>query len=97
MVDDRQGTDHRLTAMRQAYLDGDEIQISQLLDDPEVRRLAPALVRTLARRRAEWLTKMRREVEQGTAFFALDVSHVLGAEGLLAKLREAGFTVERLE
>ena len=97
MVDDRQGTDHRLTAMRQAYLDGDEIQISQLLDDPEVRRLAPALVRTLARRRTEWLTKMRREIEQGTAFFALDVSHVLGAEGLLAKLREAGFTVERLD
>ena len=97
MVDDRQGTDHRLTSMRQSYLDGDEIQVSQLLDDPEVRRLAPALVRTLARRRTEWLSTMRREIEEGTAFFALDVSHVLGNDGLLAQLREAGFLVERLD
>ncbi|MCB9604316.1 MAG: TraB/GumN family protein [Sandaracinus sp.] len=97
MVDDREGTDQRLLSMRESYLEGDEIRIGQLLDDPEDRRLAPALSRTMSRRHDEWLAVMRREIDEGTAFFALEVSHLLGSEGLIAKLREAGYTVERLD
>ena len=51
----------------------------------------------MSRRHDEWLATMRREIDEGTAFFALEVSHLLGSEGLIAKLREAGYTVERLD
>ena len=96
MVDDRDGTEERLLEMRRSYLEGDEIRIGQLLDDPENRRLAPALARTLERRRDGWLTRMRAEIDQGTAFFALEAAEVLGERGLLAKLREAGYSIDRL-
>lgn len=84
------------TNLQQHYLEGDEIRAQQVLDDPEERRAAPALARALQRRTGTWWSTIRRELPGGNVFLALPLRHVLGPQGMIAKLREEGYQVERM-
>lgn len=50
----------------------------------------------LERARA-WLPELRRELDQGNAFIAMDVGHLLGPHGMLATLRGLGYSIHRVE
>jgi len=86
-----------LQETREAYLSGDEARVDAADDDPEERAVAPTLYRGLERRRDTWLRAIRRELDEGNAFLAFPASAWVGPEGLVEKLRRAGYTVTRLD
>lgn len=52
----------------------------------------------LADRNDAWVVTMTRELEaSGVDFVAVGAGHLLGEDGLVAQLRAAGYTVERIE
>jgi uncharacterized protein YbaP (TraB family) len=86
-----------LREAREAYLAGDEARVDAADDDPEERTAAPTLYRGLERRRDTWLRPIRRELDEGNAFVAFPAGAWVGPEGLVEKLRRAGYTVTRLD
>lgn len=61
--------------------------IDKLADDPGLR---------MAERNAAWWPKLDAELEQGDAFVAVGLGHLIGPRGLLATLASDGYRVERL-
>jgi hypothetical protein len=52
----------------------------------------------LADRNDAWVVTLRRELQgSGVDFVAVGTGHLLGEDGLVAQLREAGYAVERVE
>ena len=86
-----------LRETREAYLSGDEARLDAADDDPEERAAAPSVYHALERRRGTWLRPIRRELDEGNAFVAFPASAWVGPEGLIEKLRRAGYTVTRLD
>jgi uncharacterized protein YbaP (TraB family) len=63
----------------------------------EIGRL-PAAERTrmFTDRNAAWLPSVERELTQGGAFVAVGVGHMLGDDGIVAALRERGYSVTQM-
>jgi uncharacterized protein YbaP (TraB family) len=78
-----------LAQLRSAYRASDLSVLTTLLVAP-VR--SPAL---LADRNRRWLPAIERHLAGGGAFIAVGLGHLLGADGLLATLERAGYTVSR--
>ncbi len=60
--------------------------------DDQTRALAAVL---LDGGQAQWLGRLRAELDRGGVFVAVGVGHLLGSRGLLAQLERAGYEVER--
>lgn len=81
-----------------AWISGD---IDRLGDKvvSQMRRRRPALYDALVRRRnAAWVQALEAEMAgQGTAMVNVGALHMVGRDGLVAQLRERGFTVDRVQ
>lgn len=97
MLEDPEAAQQKLVDMLEAYRQGDELRLAQLVFDPaEVARAPEMYERLFTRRNAAWMPRLERELEAGGAFVAVGVGHLLGDDGLVAQLRERGFPVERV-
>ena len=83
--------------LREAYVRGDLDALEAIVFDPAQIAAAPAFFETmLFERNAVWMQKLRPELEIGGLFCAVGIAHLIGERGLLASLRAAGYSVERL-
>lgn len=96
MVLEPERLDGELHALIEAYLSGETGQVRVLLHengDAGVRAFHAAL---FDGRNQQWFEVLEPELEEGGLFIAVGLGHVLGPNGLLHRLREAGHAVERL-
>ncbi|MGE0546062.1 MAG: TraB/GumN family protein [Kofleriaceae bacterium] len=80
-----------LARMRTAYVNGDVATMEALLLVPRTVELM------LTPRNRTWLPKIEAYGANGGAFVAVGLGHLLGEDGLVAMLRRAGYTVERMQ
>lgn len=96
MIEGMQRGENELEVLLEAYRSADLARIGMILLDPDERELAPEFHAALIDRRNEaWMAPLQRELEQGDAFVAVGLGHLVGPEGILARLRAVGYTVER--
>ncbi|HEY5921348.1 MAG TPA: TraB/GumN family protein [Kofleriaceae bacterium] len=79
-----------LARMINAYRAGDTETMQALLVIPRTRDTL------LTPRNKKWLPAIEKQFAQGGAFVAVGLGHLLGDAGLVALLKQAGYTVERL-
>ena len=84
-------------ALAAAWLQGDLETLAGLVND-DMRRAYPELFEVLFVRRNEaWVATLLQEFAgSGTDFVAVGAGHLLGAEGLVERLRAEGVRVERV-
>jgi len=92
LVDEADAARTASRALRAAYLGVDEAQIVALVAEssPDFREIL-----LLGRNRA-WMERLVPELEEGSAFVAVGLAHLLGDDSVLAMLAERGFTVRRI-
>lgn len=80
-------------SLRSAYLAFDEASVLSLIQ----AELTPAENQALfVTRNHAWEAALFPQIQQGNAFVAVGLGHLLGEDSVLAALREHGYTVERL-
>lgn len=78
--------------LNDSYLTQD---VEKMLSLTESADSEPELMEALLKRRnANWLKILPSVFKEGETFVAVGALHLLGADGLVERLREAGFTVE---
>jgi len=91
-----------VAALVEAYLRGDETELEGLLrrsaamEHPVNQRLYDELVTRRNARFAERIAARLRASPDRGQFFALGAGHLIGADGVVARLRAAGFTITRI-
>jgi len=86
----------------EAYLSGDEAELERLLrqeaalEHPVNQRLYDELMTHRNGRFAERIAARLRAAPERGQFFALGAGHLVGEDGVVARLRAAGFTVTRI-
>jgi uncharacterized protein YbaP (TraB family) len=96
MIQGIQAGENELETLLEAYRSADLARIGMILLDPDEREMAPAFHEALIDRRNEaWMEPLQEQLVQGGAFVAVGLGHLVGPEGILARLRAAGYTVER--
>ncbi len=96
MVQDIQSGENELETLLEAYRSADLARIGMILLDPDERERAPEFHAALIDRRNEaWMAPLQQELARGEAFIAVGLGHLVGPEGILARLRNVGYTVER--
>jgi hypothetical protein len=85
-------------ALAAAWSQGDLETLAGLVND-DMRRTYPELFEVVFVRRNEaWVETLLQELEgSGTDFVAVGAGHLLGAEGLVERLRAEGVRVERVD
>ena len=101
VVSDMVGADHELDteleALLDAYYSGNEAVVEQLVhhtEDPSLRAFNRAL---FDGRNERWMEVLTPELGEGGVLVAVGVGHLLGQRGLVARLREAGHAVTRVD
>ena len=98
-LDDVDGLGTRMEQLHDDWRRGDEQAIERLMTT-ELRDTYPALYQRInVARNDAWLPKLRAMLDGGSRDDTLVVvgsMHLLGEDGLVAKLRRAGYRVERL-
>ena len=78
------------------YRGADFEAVETFMKRSRARDHAPEFHTALIDRRNEaWMEPLLRELEGGNVFVAVGLGHLVGEQGLLARLRAAGYTVER--
>ncbi len=87
-----------LRAVLHKYRRGDETALlEQLTTGLDLEANHEVYERFYIQRTEEWLPTLRAELDQGNAFVAMDVGHLLGPQGMLETLRGLGYSVDRVE
>lgn len=98
MMENAETANDDLREMLQFYRAGDETQMAGLIFDEAEMERSPRMYRELFTRRNEaWMRALKQELDQGGAFIAVGLGHLLGPDGLLAKLRAEGYPIERVQ
>ncbi len=96
MIQGIQAGENELEVLLEAYRSADLTRIGMILLDPDEREMAPAFHAALIDARNEaWMAPLQEEFARGEAFVAVGLGHLVGPEGVLARLRDAGYAVER--
>ncbi len=98
MVSDEAEAERQIGGLVSSYLRGDLPAVEAIVFDPEDMRTSPEYYDLfLYRRNAAWLTQLEPLFrEEGGAFVAVGLAHMLGPQGLVEALRAKGFTVTRV-
>ncbi len=84
-------------AMIDAYARGDEADLTAALFDQSQMLAAPGFFEAvLFERNARWLPMIEQQIREGGVLVAVGAGHLLGERGLLAELKQRGYTVERV-
>lgn len=92
MLDAPAESERRLRRVVDAYRGAQLAEVTRVATDDQTRALAAVL---LDGGQAQWLGRLRAELDRGGVFVAVGVGHLLGSRGLLAQLERAGYEVER--
>jgi uncharacterized protein YbaP (TraB family) len=96
-IDEREEVEQELLDLVAAYRDGDADRIVAIMFDPEeLAERANFYEQVMFRRNDNWMPTIVEAVERGGVFVAVGLGHLLGPRGLVAQLRERGYTVDRL-
>lgn len=96
MIESMQAGENELEVLLEAYRSADLARIGMILLDPDERELAPNFHEALIDRRNEaWMAPLQEALAEGDVFVAVGLGHLVGPEGILARLREAGYAVDR--
>ncbi len=83
--------------MIEAYARGDEAALTASLFDAEQMQAAPGFYdAVLFQRNARWLPVIERQLRAGRVFVAVGAAHLFGERGILAELKQRGYTVTRV-
>lgn len=82
--------------MAEAYRNGDLDRLL-IITEREAGGSPGFLERTVHDRNRDWVEKMKDMMAEGSSFFAVGAAHLPGEKGVLALLRQAGYTVEPVE
>ncbi|MBY0563398.1 MAG: TraB/GumN family protein [Hyphomonadaceae bacterium] len=97
-IDEAAKGSQQIERMAAAWETGDLATLEQMVVT-DMRAEYPAVYEVLlADRNDAWVTVLRQELAgSGVDFIAVGAGHMLGEDGLIAQLRAAGYTVERVE
>ena len=85
--------------MLNAYINGDLEKLVSIADSqqPNDRRLAKLInTRLIFERNQRMFNRMQKQLQAGNTFVAVGALHLPGDQGLLNKLRMAGYRVTRI-
>lgn len=82
--------------MAEAYRNKDLDRLL-LITEREAGSDTDFMERTVYGRNRDWVEKMKDIMAEGSTFFAVGAAHLPGEKGVLALLRQAGYTVEPVE
>ncbi len=92
-----EGNEELGRAMIDAYARGDEEALTAALFDQTQMRAAPGFYdAVLFQRNARWLPMLEPQLREGGVLVAVGAGHLLGERGLLAQLKQRGYTVVRV-
>lgn len=98
MMEHAETANEDLREMLQLYRAGNEENMARLIFDEAEMERSPRMYSELFTRRNEaWMRALKQELDQGGAFVAVGLGHLLGPDGLIAKLRAQGYPIERVE
>ena len=98
MMENAETANQDLREMLNLYRVGDETQMTNLIFDQTEMERSPRMYRELFTRRNEaWMRALKEELDQGGTFVAVGLGHLLGPNGLLAKLRAEGYPIQRVD
>jgi hypothetical protein len=84
------------SALIDAYKAGDAARIEEVAFDAEEIERFPTLYETLFDERNEaWMKDLEQYLKRGDVFVAVGVGHLVGEDGLVARLEARGYEVER--
>lgn len=84
-------------AMVEAFARGDEPALTAALFDEEQMQAAPGFYEAvLYQRNARWIPVIDAEMKKGSLFVAVGAGHLFGERGILAELKQRGYTVRRI-
>lgn len=89
MEEERQWSKQLITLYKQQDLEG--LHKLSKKGIPEMGKLGEAL---LAERNKNWIPVMEQQAKEKPTFFAVGAGHLGGSDGVIALLRQAGYTVE---
>lgn len=92
MLDAPAESERRLRRVVDAYRSAQVAEVSRVASHDQTRALAAVL---LDGGQAQWLGRLRAELDRGGVFVAVGIGHLVGPRGLLAQLERAGYEVER--
>lgn len=81
-------------ALREAYLSFDEARVQTLLEGEETSAEEREIM--LLERNRAWIPELLPQLEEGRAFVAVGLAHLLGEGSVIALLREQGYEVRRV-
>ena len=97
LIGGQDGAADSLAEMLRAYRAGDADQILALLSEEDLTAGLPEFrQRLLIDRNEAWLSRLDDWLGQGGTLVAVGLAHLLGEDGLLQSLRQAGFTIDRI-
>jgi len=97
MIEDPEAHEAELRGLMRRYREGDENAMTRLIFDPDELARMPQLYQALFYQRNDaWMPRVKQEIDEGGAFIAVGLGHLLGPEGLVARLRSEGYDVERV-
>ena len=98
MVGEDGEAERQIAGLVESYTRGDLPAIEAIVFDPEDMARTPEYYDLfLYRRNAAWMATLEPLLRvRGGAFVAVGLAHMLGPRGLVASLRDEGFTVSRL-
>jgi uncharacterized protein YbaP (TraB family) len=98
MVGEEGEAERQIAGLVESYVHGDLPAIEAIVFDPEDMARTPEYYDLfLYRRNAAWMVTLEPLLrDQGNAFVAVGLAHMLGPRGLVEGLRAKGFTVTRL-
>lgn len=98
MMENAETANEDLREMLRFYREGNEAQMAGLIFDEAEMERSPRMYRELFTRRNEaWMRALKQELDEGGAFVAVGLGHLLGPDGLVEKLRAEGYPIERVQ
>ena len=81
-----------------AYMQQDLVKILRIMEAPEMGGSSPQeMERTIYARNRNWVKTLVPAMQRGSVLVAVGAGHLPSSQGLIALLRDAGFTVEAVK
>jgi len=91
-IKDKRETEEMLNAMMEAYFSKDIVKIGEIMDEHE--EADGFNEKLLDERNENWIPKIEKNSKSASVFYAVGAGHLPGKNGVIAMLRDKGYTVE---
>jgi len=91
-IKDNSETEEMLNAMMEAYFSKDIVKIGEIMDEHE--EAEGFNEKLLDERNENWIPKIEKNSKSESVFYAVGAGHLPGENGVIAMLRDKGYTVK---